>query len=140
MQAQRVRRRRATTAAPVRRAPRDAVARFADLHRARRGQRRHGFLRTKVDAAASRLLNRTGHIAQGVTVRWPADESGDGSNRPLAARPSSLPTRRQVEREAVVAACLGIETWEAGAGRADPERHRKTWGRVAISRPTAPED
>jgi hypothetical protein len=60
-------------------------------------------------------------------VRWPADKSGDGSNRPLVARPSSLPTRRQVEREAVVAACLSIETWEAGVGRAGPERHDKMW-------------
>jgi hypothetical protein len=59
-------------------------------------------------------------------VRWPAEESGDGSNRPLAARPSSLPTRRWVI-QAVVAAHLGIETWEAGVGRAGPERHQKMW-------------
>ena len=59
-----------------------------------------------------------------MSVRWPAEESGDGSNRPLAARPSFLSTRRWVI-QAVVAAHLGIETWEAGDGRADRERHRK---------------
>jgi hypothetical protein len=72
-----------------------------------------------------------------VRVARPEERRGR-SNGPLAARPSSLPTRRWVEREPVVGAHLGIETWEAGAGRADPERHRKMWERVAISRPTAP--